>query len=205
MNQLETEKENLEKENSENANEADFAKGALEAILMVTNTPVSEKDLAKALSLSEGIVNQLLWELSAEYASSLHPRGFQLREVAGGWRFYSHPRYADVVAGFITAGQQNKLSAQALETLAVVAYRQPVTKAQISAIRGVDVDGVLRTLQLRGLVEQVGVTQDTGASLFQTTTYFMEIMGLNSLDELPDLAPYLPDNDVLEEIEKEIK
>lgn len=205
MNQLETEKENLEKENSENANEADFAKGALEAILMVVNTPVSEKDLAKALSLSEGIVNQLLWELSAEYASSLHPRGFQLREVAGGWRFYSHPRYADVVAGFITAGQQNKLSAQALETLAVVAYRQPVTKAQISAIRGVDVDGVLRTLQLRGLVEQVGVTQDTGASLFQTTTYFMEIMGLNSLDELPDLAPYLPDNDVLEEIEKEIK
>lgn len=205
MNQLDPEKENFEKENFENANEADFAKGALEAILMVANTPVAEKDLAKALSLSEGIVNQLLWELSAEYASSLHPRGFQLREVAGGWRFYSHPRYADVVAGFITAGQQNKLSAQALETLAVVAYRQPVTKAQISAIRGVDVDGVLRTLQLRGLVEQVGVTQDTGASLFQTTTYFMEIMGLNSLDELPDLAPYLPDNDVLEEIEKEIK
>ncbi|MDR6938786.1 SMC-Scp complex subunit ScpB [Arcanobacterium hippocoleae] len=185
--------------------EAQFAKGALEAILMVAADPVSVDDLSKALDLRAGIVDQLLRELAAQYADSEFPRGFQLREVGGGWRFYSHPHYADIVRGFVTAGQKQQLSVQALETLAIIAYRQPITRAQISAIRGVDVDGVVRTLQIRGLVEQVGVTQDTGASLYQTTAYFMERMGLNSLDEMPDLAPYLPDNEILEEIEKEIK
>lgn len=192
-------------ENSTAQTEFDFAKGALEAILMVIADPVPLAELAKALNLSEAVVDQLLRELVDEYRAGKQPRGFQLREVAGGWRFYSHPHYADIVTAFVTAGQQNKLSTQALETLAVIAYRQPVTRAQISAIRGVDVDSVVRTLQMRGLVEQIGVTQDTGAALYQTTSYFMERMGLNSLDELPDLAPYLPDNDVLEEIEKEIK
>ncbi|XCB30956.1 SMC-Scp complex subunit ScpB [Arcanobacterium hippocoleae] len=184
---------------------AGFVKGALEAILMVVSEPVPVGKLAKALNLTAGTVDQILRELAAEYANGAHPRGFQLREIANGWRFYSHPHYADIVSGFVTAGQQNKLSVQALETLAVIAYRQPVTRAQISAIRGVDVDGVVRTLQIRGLIEQIGTAQSNGASLYQTTPYFLERMGLNSLDELPNLAPYLPDNDVLEEIEKEIK
>ena len=179
-------------------------RGALEAILMVTPQPVPANKLANAVGATEAEVDRLLRSLSEEYASGAAPRGFQLREVAGGWRFYSHPRYAAEVTAFVTAGQSNKLSVQALETLAVIAYRQPATKAQIAAIRGVDVDSVLRTLLTRGLVEQVGATPATGAALYGTTQLFLEQMGMNTLDELAPLAPYLPPDSELEEIESEI-
>lgn len=196
-------------------------RSAIEAILMVAPEPVSARAIAGAVGITQAQADTLLRELAHEYeggalgaagdATATHPlaqqhapRGFQLREVAGGWRIYSHPRYAAEVTAFVTAGQSNKLSVQALETLAVVAYRQPVTKAQIAAIRGVDVDSVLRTLQTRGLVTQVGATAATGAALFGTTPYFLERMGMNSLDELAPLAPYLPEDSELPEIESEL-
>lgn len=180
-------------------------RGALEAILMVAAEPVSVRSLALAVGATEAEVEILLRALARDYESGETPRGFQLREVAGGWRYYSHPRYATEVSMFVTIGQSSKLSVQALETLAVVAYRQPVTKAQIAAIRGVDVDSVLRTLQTRGLVEHVGATQATGAALFGTTSTFLERMGVNSLDELAPLAPYLPDDTELDDIESELQ
>lgn len=179
-------------------------RGALEAILMVTPEPVSTRALATAIGATEAHVDTLLRALAREYESGPAPRGFQLREVAGGWRFYSHPRYATEVAAFVTAGQSNKLSVQALETLAVVAYKQPVTKAQVAAIRGVDVDSVLRTLETRGLIQRMGATAATGAALYGTTELFLERMGMNSLSELAPLAPYLPDDAQLEEIESEL-
>ncbi len=182
-----------------------FHKGALEAVLMVVDKPVSVQELAKVLELTEAECDTLLRELATEYEADTHPRGFQLREAGGGWRFYSHPRYADIVSNFVVGGQQNKLSVQALETLAVIAYKQPVTRAQIAAIRGVEVDSVVRTLQTRGLIMQIGTTATTGAGLYATTDYFLERMGMNSLAELPNLAPYLPDDDELEEVEKELK
>lgn len=181
-----------------------YLKGALEAILMVASEPVSVKGLSFAIEASEADTDALLRELAHEYSSSEPPRGFQLREVAGGWRFYSDPRYADVVGGFITAGQSGKLSVQALETLAVIAYRQPVTRAQIAAIRGVEVDSVVRTLATRGLIQQSGTTQATGAILYETTDLFLEKMGMNSLEELAPLAPYLPGEDELDDVEKEM-
>ncbi|WP_124054827.1 SMC-Scp complex subunit ScpB [Arcanobacterium ihumii] len=187
-------------------NDSMFFRGALEAILMVASEPVSSALLANSLGISEAETDSLLRALAHEYESgSTTPRGFTLREVGGGWRFYSHPRYADLVGNFVTAGQSNKLSVQALETLAVIAYRQPVTRAQIAAIRGVEVDSVVRTLQTRGLVEQVGTTAATGAGLYGTTDYFLERMGMNSLAELAPLAPYLPENEDLEDVEKEIR
>ncbi|MFC5370123.1 SMC-Scp complex subunit ScpB [Arcanobacterium bovis] len=186
--------------------DSSFLKGALEAILMVAQEPITTSALAQALGITEAETDTLLRALAHEYESdSAVARGFILREVGGGWRYYSHPRYADIVGNFVTAGQSNKLSVQALETLAVIAYRQPVTRAQIAAIRGVEVDSVVRTLQTRGLVEQVGTTAATGASLYGTTDYFLERMGMNSLAELAPLAPYLPDNEDLEDVEKEIR
>ena len=182
-----------------------FYKGALEAVLMVAENPIPLAQLAASLDISEAETQQLLSELARSYAEgSPYPRGFQLRESGGGWRFYSHPRYGEIVGKYITAGKVNKLSIPALETLAVIAYRQPVTRAQIAAIRGVNVDSVLRTLLARDLIEQAGATADTGAGLYITTAYFLEKMGMNSLAELPDLAPYLPDEENLEEVEKEI-
>ncbi|MDP9800001.1 segregation and condensation protein B [Arcanobacterium wilhelmae] len=180
-------------------------KGALEAILMVASEPVPLKALAFAIDTPEGETLELLRQLQNEYASdSDAPRGFQIREVGGGWRFYSNPHYADVVAGFVTAGTSSRLSQPALETLAVIAYKQPVTRAQIAQIRGVEVDSVVRTLQTRGLVEQIGVAPATGAGLYGTSELFLEKMGMNSLEELAPLAPYLPGDDELEEIEKEL-
>ncbi|VEI12416.1 SMC-Scp complex subunit ScpB [Trueperella bialowiezensis] len=180
----------------------DFQRGSLEAILMVAEHPVPVSALAQAIELSEADTDALLRSMARNYDAD--SRGFQLREVGGGWRFYSHPRYADVVSEFVTRGQSSKLSVQALETLAVVAYRQPVTRTQIAAIRGVEVDSVVRTLVTRGLIEQVGQTQATGASLYGTTQLFLEKMGMNSLDELAPLAPYLPDDTDLDELEKEL-
>jgi segregation and condensation protein B len=142
-------------------------------------------------------VEAALTGLAEEYTAQ--GRGFELRNVAGGWRFYTRDEYAAVVEGFVLEGQQARLTQAALETLAVVAYKQPVSRARVSAIRGVNVDGVMRTLLTRGLVEEAGQDQETSANLYRTTTYFLERIGITSLDDLPELAPYLPDMDDLED------
>lgn len=164
---------------------------AIEAILLVADEPVPENMLAQVLEVAQQDVAQVLHELSARYTDE--GRGFDLREVAGGWRYYTRAEYAPVVEKFVRDGQEVRLTQAALETLAVVAYRQPVGRAQVSAVRGVNCDGVMRTLTLRGLVEEAGTDQETGAILFRTTAYFLERIGLPSLDELPELAPFLPD------------
>ncbi len=146
-------------------------------------------------------VTGALTELAAEYAEQ--GRGFELRNVAGGWRYYTREELAPVVEAFVLDGQQARLTQAALETLAVVAYRQPVSRARVSAIRGVNVDGVMRTLLTRGLVEEAGHDHSSGAHLYRTTSYFLERIGVTSLDDLPELAPYLPDLDDLGEIEDE--
>ena len=164
---------------------------ALEAILMVVDEPVSEVMLAQVTERPTSEVAAALRELAASYEEG--GRGFELREVAGGWRYYSHPSCAAYVERFVLDGQQARLTQAALETLAVVAYRQPVSRSRVSAVRGVNVDGVVRTLVSRGLIEEAGTESDSGAVLYRTTTYFLERLGLRSLDELPELAPYLPD------------
>ncbi len=164
---------------------------SLESILLVADEPVPEVVLAQVLELPREAVAAALRELAADYASEL--RGFELREVAGGWRYYTRAEFAPVVERFVRDGQEVRLTQAALETLAVVAYRQPVGRAQVSAVRGVNCDGVMRTLALRGLVEEAGSDQETGAILFRTTAYFLERLGLASLRDLPDLAPFLPD------------
>jgi segregation and condensation protein B len=125
-------------------------------------------------------------------------RGFELRELGGGWRYYTRERHADLITAYVLEGRESKLSQAALETLAVVAYQQPISRARISAIRGVNVDGVMKTLLTRGLVEETGSDEVSGAVLFGTTSYFLERMGLRSLDDLPPLAPHLPEVDELE-------
>jgi segregation and condensation protein B len=176
-------------------NEALFAlsdlKSSLEAILLVADEPVPVVVLAQVLELPRETVVAALVELAELYTGQ--GRGFDLREVAGGWRYYTRSEYAPVVEKFVRDGQEVRLTQAALETLAVVAYRQPVGRAQVSAVRGVNCDGVIRTLTLRGLVEEAGTDHETGAILFRTTAYFLERLGLASLDQLPELAPFLPD------------
>lgn len=170
---------------------------ALEAILMVSDEPLPGVRLASVVGHPVADVDAALEALAAEYTEQ--GRGFELRQVAGGWRFYSRPELAAVVESFVLEGQQARLTQAALETLSVVAYRQPVSRARVSAIRGVNVDGVMRTLLNRGLVEEAGQDEHSGAHLYRTTTYFLERIGITSLEELPELAPYLPDMDDLEE------
>ncbi len=174
------------------------AHGALEAVLMVVDEPVEEASLATALGLPLPRVRQLLTELAAEYDDG--GRGFELRRVAGGWRVYSRAEYAPVVERFMLDGQTARLTQAALETLAIVAYRQPVSRAGVGAVRGVNVDAVMRTLSSRGLVEEAGNDPETGAVLYRTTGYFLQRIGLDSLAQLPALAPYLPEVDVLDEL-----
>jgi segregation and condensation protein B len=161
----------------------------VEAILVVADQPVTDVEIAQVTERPTAAVCAVLADLAAGYAAD--GRGFTLREVAGGWRLYSAPDCSGYVERFVLEGQQARLTQAALETLAVVAYRQPVTRASIAAIRGVNVEGVIRTLQARGLVEEVG-QETSGAVLYGTTTYFLSRLGLNSLDELPSLAPFLP-------------
>ncbi|MFD6638569.1 SMC-Scp complex subunit ScpB [Micromonospora chalcea] len=167
-------------------------RGALEAILLVVDQPVSELTLAEVLEQAPERVGAMLDEIAAGYTAAGH--GFDLRRAAGGWRLYTRPEYATYVERFVLDGQSVRLTQAALETLAVVAYRQPVTRSRISAIRGVNCDGVLRTLVGRGLVEECGTEADSGAYLYRTTTMFLEKLGLNSVDDLPPLAPFLPDD-----------
>jgi len=170
--------------------------GALEALLLLAAEPVTEFELAQAVGMPESVVADALAELVAFYDET--GRGFELRQVGGGWRYYTREEYADLITKYVLEGQQSKLSQAALETLAVVAYIQPISRARVSAVRGVNVDGVMRTLLARGLIEEAGHDQESGAVLFVTTSYFLERMGLKSLDELPPLAPQLPDVDELE-------
>jgi segregation and condensation protein B len=170
---------------------------ALEAVLMVADQPLDHVTLASAVGYPPGEVSAALEELAAEYAAQ--GRGFDLRNVAGGWRYYTREEYAGVVERFVLDGQQARLTQAALETLAVVAYKQPVSRARVSAIRGVTVDGVMRTLVARGLVEEAGRDAETTATLYRTTGYFLERIGVTSLEELPELAPLLPDMDDLDE------
>ncbi|KRF29816.1 SMC-Scp complex subunit ScpB [Phycicoccus sp. Soil802] len=174
------------------------ARSAIEAVLMVVDQPITEISLASALELPVDDVRAHLTALEEEYAAQ--QRGFTLRSVAGGWRVYSRSDYAPVVEKFLLDGQQAKLTQASLETLAVIAYRQPISRSRVSAVRGVNVDGVVRTLLNRGLIEELGSDGDGGAILYGTTDYFLQRLGLGSLEELPALAPYLPEVDVLDEI-----
>jgi segregation and condensation protein B len=167
-------------------------RASLEAIMLVADEPVSEVVIAQVLERPRAEVAGMLRELAASYTAE--QRGFDLREVAGGWRFYTREECAPVVERFVSDGQEVRLTQAALETLAVVAYRQPVSRARVSAVRGVNCDGVIRTLVLRGLVEEAGTDPETGAILFVTTAYFLERLGLPSLEALPELAPFLPDH-----------
>ncbi|WP_394813955.1 SMC-Scp complex subunit ScpB [Streptomyces litchfieldiae] len=171
-------------------------KPALEAVLMVVDEPATEEHLAKVIGHPRRAVSAALRELADEYTRER--RGFELRLIAGGWRYYTRPRYADAVESFVLDGQHARLTQAALETLAVVAYRQPVSRSRVSAIRGVNCDGVMRTLLQRGLVAEAGTEPETGAILYVTTHYFLERMGLRGLDELPELAPFLPEAEQVE-------
>jgi segregation and condensation protein B len=172
---------------------------ALEAVLMVADQPLDHLTLASAVGHPPEEVRQALAELAAEYAEQR--RGFDLRNVAGGWRFYTREEFSVVVEQFVLEGQQARLTQAALETLAVVAYRQPVSRARVSAIRGVNVDGVMRTLVSRGLIEEAGHDAETTATLYRTTGYFLERIGVTSLAELPELAPFLPDLDEMDDMD----
>lgn len=191
------------------------ARAALEAVLMVIDEPATSEELAAGLNVTVAVVEDLLQDLQREYsgytvkapdvdvdgfaAASTAPRGFELRNVAGGWRIYSRPDFAGIVGKFVLEGQTSKLTQAALETLAVIAYRQPVSRARVSAIRGVNVDSVVRTLTQRGLIEDAGNDPESGAILYRTTSYFLERMGIGSVAELPQLAPHLPGLEGIEE------
>jgi len=187
-------------------------RSALEAILMVVDTPVSAEELAAALLVPTAEVNNLLTELAAEYrgapsasGAAGRARGFELREVGGGWRVYSSPVHAAAVERFLREDHTASLTQAALETLAIVAYRGPVSRGRMSAIRGVSVDSVVRTLLARGLIDEAGQDPDSGAILYATTPLFLERMGMANLDELDALAPHLPGDEALAEIQEQIE
>jgi segregation and condensation protein B len=165
----------------------------LEAVLLVTDEPVPAVTLAQVVERPTGEVEAALHALAEGYVAQ--GRGFVLRQVAGGWRLYTREDCAPFVERFVLDGQQARLTQAALETLAVIAYRQPVTRQRVSAVRGVNVDGVVRTLLARGLVTEAGSDEETGATRYRTTAYFLERLGLQSLDDLPSLAPLLPELD----------
>ncbi|HEY4331557.1 MAG TPA: SMC-Scp complex subunit ScpB [Ilumatobacteraceae bacterium] len=173
---------------------------AIEAIVLVATEPVPTEQLAQLLEQPAAVVEALCLRLAAAYDEAGH--GFQLATVAGGWRFQTHPDVSPYVERFLLDGQRHRMSGAALETLAIVAYKQPISRAQIASIRGVDPDGVLRTLAARGYVTQVAVDPGPGqASLFGTTPQFLEKLGLNSLSDLPALAEFVPGADVVEALE----
>ncbi|SDJ24029.1 segregation and condensation protein B [Frankineae bacterium MT45] len=169
---------------------------AIEAILFVAEAPVASAQLAVALQRPTAEVDDALARLEARLEE--RGSGIELRSIAGGHRLYTRPAFSPVIEGFLLEGQRSKLSQAALETLAVVAYRQPVTRARISAIRGVNVDGVVRTLVTRGLIVEAGNDPETGGGVYRTTEIFLERLGLKSIGELPSLAPLLPELDMLE-------
>ena len=172
--------------------EANSLKGALEALLLVSSDPVSAPALASALYIAPGECASLLAELKVEYEEA--NRGFQLREVAGGWRLFTHPAYHDVVEAYVLSWDTQKLSQAALETLAVIAYHQPVTREVVKGIRGVNSDGVIASLVDKGLVRELGRDPERGqAIIYGTTNAFLEKFGLRSTRDLPDLEQFAPD------------
>ena len=182
----------------------DDARRAIEAIILVSEQPIDVNLLGQLLELRPAIVEELCRELAAEYDEA--GRGFQLARVAGGWRFQTHPDQAPYVERFVLAGQTAKLSAAALETLAIVAYKQPISRAQVASIRGVSVDGVMRTLQQRGYIAEVARDPGPGqASMFGTTRAFLEKIGVDSLSDLPALGEFVPDAGVVEQLERGLR
>lgn len=177
-------------------------RSALEAILLVVDTPVGTDELVNAVDQDRTRVREMLNAMSAELTES--GSGIDLRYAGDGWRFYTRAEYAPYVERLLLDGARSKLTRAALETLAVIAYRQPVTRARVSAIRGVNVDGVIRTLVARGLISEVGNDPQTNATTYGTTELFLERLGLASLSELPDLAPLLPDVDVIDDLDDEL-
>lgn len=174
----------------------------LEALLLVVDTPVTVDQLASATEQPAYRVMAKLRLMAEEFAT--RDSGIDLREAAGGWRMYTRARYAPYVERLLLDGARSKLTRAALETLAVVAYRQPVTRARVSAVRGVNVDAVMRTLLARGLITEAGTDPDSGAATFATTELFLERLGLTSLSDLPDIAPLLPDVDVIDDLSESL-
>jgi segregation and condensation protein B len=174
----------------------------LEALLLVVDTPVTIDALTSATEQPGSRIAAKLRSMADELAE--RDSGIDLREAAGGWRMYTRARYAPYVERLLLDGARSKLTRAALETLAVVAYRQPVTRARVSAVRGVNVDAVMRTLLARGLITEAGTDPDTGAAAFATTELFLERLGLSSLADLPDIAPLLPGVDVIDDISENL-
>lgn len=171
---------------------------ALESVLLVVDSPIAEDQLSSALEQPVKRIKEALRRLSTRYTES--GSGIDLRRAGDGWRFYTRDRFAPFVEKLLLDGQRAKLTRAALETLAVIAYRQPVTRARIAAVRGVNVDGVIRTLVARGLIEETGTDSDTGGILYRTTELFLERLGLSSLKDLPPIAPLLPEVDAIDDV-----
>ncbi|MBT0568677.1 SMC-Scp complex subunit ScpB [Williamsia sp. CHRR-6] len=180
----------------------DELRSALEAVLLVVDSPVSVDALASAIGADATRIEAMIATMSAEFTE--RSSGFDLRFAGDGWRLYTRTDYAPYVEKLLLDGARSKLTRAALETLAVIAYRQPVTRTRVSAVRGVNVDGVMRTLMGRGLITEVGTDPETSGTQYATTELFLERLGLASLNELPDLAPLLPDVDVIDDIGDEI-
>jgi segregation and condensation protein B len=177
---------------------------AIEAILMVAEDPVPAQLLAQLLEVPPAAVDEACAELAGEYTAE--GRGFQLAMVAGGYRFQSNPEQAPYVERFVLEGQSARLSAAALETLAIVAYKQPISRAQMAAIRGVNVDGVVRTLEQRGYIEEIARDPGPGqAVLYGTSRLFLEKLGLGSIDDLPPLGQFVPAADIVEQLEQGLR
>lgn len=182
--------------------DADELKRVLEALLLVIDTPVTADALAAATEQPVYRVAAKLQLMADELTG--RDSGIDLRHTSEGWRMYTRARFAPYVEKLLLDGPRTKLTRAALETLAVVAYRQPVTRARVSAVRGVNVDAVMRTLLARGLITEVGTDADTGAVTFATTELFLERLGLTSLSELPDIAPLLPDVDTIDDLSESL-
>lgn len=170
--------------------------GPIEAMLLMADEPIAAVTLAEALGAPVVEVTECLAELATFYDET--GRGFELRHVGGGWRYYTRVEHAPLISAWLVEGQHSRLSQAALETLSVVAYLQPISRSRVAAIRGVNVDGVMRTLIARGLITEAGADENSNAMQFVTTALFLEKMGMHSLDELPALAPHLPEAQALE-------
>lgn len=180
------------------------ARRAIEAVVMVAEEPVEPQLLAQLIEVSVQRVDEICGELAAEYAAEA--RGFELVRVAGGYQYRSHPDEAPYIERFVLHGRSARLSAAALETLAIVAYKQPMSRAQIAAIRGVNVDGVVRTLERRGYIAEIARDPGPGqAVLYGTTKLFLSKLGIDSTDELPPLAGFIPDVDIVEALESGLR
>lgn len=182
--------------------DAEELRSVLEALLLVVDTPVGVEALGSATGQPVYRIAARLQQMSEELAA--RDSGIDLRQTSEGWRMYTRARFAPYVEKLLLDGARSKLTRAALETLAVVAYRQPVTRARVSAVRGVNVDAVMRTLLARGLITEAGVDDDSGAVTFATTELFLERLGLTSLADLPDIAPLLPDVDTIEDLSESL-